>query len=334
MSTSWRSDRWIERRALRVLLWLRDQMAGVVLLSGLLMIATVALPWVPVVFKDKCNPDLINPWLIICPTALTALGLLYALATIEAHVNRPVDFVDILQRARLLLDQSAQYQEPVVLIMGEYPLWGALHGELSDEVKKYSDSIEKSLRENLNSRLAIVGPLHSKTADVMPSGQDVDGIPYMNDYIRDYATRYRLDARAGETALDSFLGVLCESSKSRMRHWRVAPPRYQAMVAGEIRRDNGRMVVVPQRGIIWMALLSSEMLIATEENPKSATGAAGASHQSRVGMSPGVPVEVVAWDVSNRKHLDAILDAACQLVPRTADGATVTRNELFGLGAA
>lgn len=331
MSTTAGLDRWVERKALRVLLWLRDQTAGVVILSGLLMLATVALPWVPVAFKDKCDPALINPWLVICPTALTALGLLYALATIQAHVDRPVDFVDILQRARLLLDQSAQYQEPVVLIMGEYPLWGALHAELSDEVKQYSDGIERSLRDNGSARLAIVGPQHEKTSDIPPRGQSVIAIPHMNDYIHDYATRYSLDAGVGTVALDRFLSILCTCSEHQLRHWRVAPPRYQAMVACEIRRDNGQVVVVPKRGIIWMALLSSEQLVATQmghaTNAQPGTAPSALNSTARV----GTPVEVVAWDVSKGKHLDAILDAACQLVSTIGGAAPVSRNELFGL---
>lgn len=334
MSSAAGLDRWVERKALRVLLWLRDQTAGVVLLSGLLMLATVALPWVPVAFKDKCNPDLITPWLVICPTALTALGLLYALATIQAHVDRPVDLIDILQRARLLLDQSAQYQEPVVLIMGEYPLWGALHVELSDEVKQYSEGIEKSLRENGSARLAIVGPQHERTRAILPSVQDVSDIPHMNDYIRDYATRYSLDESAGKLALDKFLGILCASSGAQLRHWRVAPPRYQAMVTCDIRRDNDQVIVVPKRGIIWMALLSSEQLVASNGTHATCVPPDTTACVCNSTVRDGTPVEVVAWDVSKGKHLDAILDAACQLVPTIGGAAVVTRNELFGLASA
>jgi len=225
---------------------------------------------------------------------MAAIGFFFAIYGIRGVLERPRNLDEVLIRTTEFIKKYEEKKSYTVVMLCEYPAWGALSRQRTDEYVQFSNALKHFLDAGTNRKLILVAP------------NDDQMKKRIGQYAKDYGRTTDESAAAQNTNanLVNTLRELGNEVPNGFRRWTIEQaPRYQMLMVGE--QTSGERGLRLLEAIVWFAPRCSDII---SEETSRAENTETQREERKINVGEEVPI--LAWHTTARDALDELYDSA------------------------
>lgn len=179
---------------------------------------------------------------------MAVIGFFFTIYGIRGVLERPKDLDEVLVRTTAFLRKYAEKSDYTAVMLCEYPAWGALSRQQTNEYREFANSLIFFLEAGTNRKLVLVAP------------RDDQMRIRIGQYAKDYG-RTAEESKYAQELNDKLvvaLKALGDDAQGCFKRWRIEQaPRYQMLLIGEqVKGEKGLRLL---EAIVWFAPRCSDM---------------------------------------------------------------------------